>query len=75
MKKRFASKPVDVGHGYQVEFTFRRGEILCEWAPNVPSASTPAAVLDRYRVAMDTFIAARLLRVTGRIGLVTTEVR
>lgn len=72
---RFSSRPVDCGHGYVVEFQFRPGGLFCEWTPDVPGSDAPASVFERYEEARDAFIAARLKRLLGNVGPITTELR
>lgn len=65
MKKRFATLPVDLGHGFTVEFSSRPDGIWCEWSPDVPPHDTRLAVLERYRKARTIFFAAQQNRVLG----------
>lgn len=69
----FVSKPVDLGHGYRVEFSFRPDGLLCEWAPDLPDRKTPRIVLKRYENARNAFVVARLLRLDCEIGPAKAE--
>lgn len=75
MSQQFASLPVDLGDGYSVEFCFVRGSVICEWLPDTLTKETPERVIDSYVLARDAFVAARLHRILGKVGPVTTVLK
>lgn len=60
------SKPIEVGHGYSVEFTYDGLPLLhCEWSPKLPNDRRLRQVWPGYREARASFLAhvARQLRI------------
>lgn len=52
------SVPMDLGSGYQIEFTYSEGRIGCEWSPDIPDdAADRAAVMAPNRKARDLFLS------------------
>lgn len=47
-----------VGGGYSVQFTTRKGQLQCEWAPHVPSTREMRRKVDkaRYESARNSFV-------------------
>lgn len=75
MKKRFCSQPVDLGHGFKVEFSWRKDGIYCEWEPEVPGPDKLNLLRLPYQLALWNFVGARLTRFVGDTGVVVTEIR
>jgi hypothetical protein len=63
-----------VAQGYSVEFTFYRGEFLCEWSPHCPSRNELRRILasDLYTQARDQF-SAEIARSLGLKFVVIVE--
>jgi len=66
----FASDWYRVGGPFAVRFELQAGQLSCEWMPALPTPTEKAALLDRYRVARDEFLAEYASQIGGNVGCV-----
>lgn len=52
----FRSKPVVLGDGYSVEFTFAGGRMDVEWSPDLPAPAAGKPLLPAYVRARNLFL-------------------
>lgn len=46
-----------VGLGFSVQFALRAGQLQTTWTPHVPTGMDKRRVIDKYRLARDSFFA------------------